>query len=445
MKNLRFMYFVKLSLFALFIFSSVSSVNAQKMDRIERERMKSVLNNIKKDIIKNYYDANYHGIDVEARFDKAEKRIDEIETIAEAFAVIAQALMDFNDSHLFFIPPETTIDVEYGFKMKLIGDKSYVYAVKPKSDAEKQGLKIGDQILLFEGFRPTKKDLWKMDYYYNILSPRTKLKLRVLHPNAAEPQDIEFNAKITEKKRVADLSDSMDVNDLIRQSERKRAISYSNRIGETVVWKLNTFSFNPSQADQMLEEATKGRNLVIDLRGNGGGYVKNLEKIAGHFFDKDMQIAERKGREEKRKENEPMMTKTPGKNTYTGKVVVLVDSESGSASEILARFFQLEKRATIVGDVSAGAVMQSIGKGGKVGVNRQIFYSTSITNADVIMSDGKSLEHTGVTPDVLVIPTPTDLAKGYDPAMARALELVGVSVSPEQAGKIFPNDEWEDQ
>jgi C-terminal processing protease CtpA/Prc len=48
------------------------------------------------------------------------------------------------------------------------------------------------------------------------------------------------------------------------------------------------------------------------------------------------------------------------------------------------------------------------------GADVQIFYGASITEADLIMGDGKSLEHAGVAPDEVILPTAADLAAGRD-------------------------------
>jgi C-terminal processing protease CtpA/Prc len=70
-----------------------------------------------------------------------------------------------------------------------------------------------------------------------------------------------------------------------------------------------------------------------------------------------------------------------------------------------------------------------------------ILYGASITNADLIMSDGKSLERIGVVPDELLMPTAEDLAAGRDPVLARAAALLDTRLDPAVAAKLFPF-EW---
>ncbi len=431
MKILRFTYFANLFFILLCVFSFLQNVNAQKMDRIEKDRMKSMLKNVKNAIKKDYYDPNFHGIDLEARFKKAEERLNQVETVGQSFAVIAQALMDFNDSHLFFLPPATNLDIEYGWRLRMFGDKCLVTLVKPKSDAQAKGLKQGDQILSIEGFRPAKKELWKMNYYYNVLSKRPKMRMTVLSPGNEQPRELEIEAKIKQLPKVINLELLYSLFD--KSGKTEVDYNYLKKVGNISIWKMPSFSVEPENVDVLMGKVKDSSSLILDLRGNGGGYVVTLERLAGFMFDKNLKIADLKGR----KEMKPQQSKTRGNNSYKGKLIVLVDSNSGSAAEIFARLVQLEKRGTVLGDVSAGAVMQSRGFFTTTGANDEVTYGASITNADVIMSDGKSLEHIGVIPDELILPTGADIANQRDPVLAKAIELLGGNVSTDEAGKFF--------
>jgi C-terminal processing protease CtpA/Prc len=103
---------------------------------------------------------------------------------------------------------------------------------------------------------------------------------------------------------------------------------------------------------------------------------------------------------------------------------------------------QIQKRGRVIGDRSAGAVMTSRGfphtLGTELGGNVSFTtYGNSITIADLKMADGLSLEKVGVTPDETVLPTAADLAAGRDPVLARAITLLGGTMTPEQAGKFY--------
>jgi C-terminal processing protease CtpA/Prc len=125
-------------------------------------------------------------------------------------------------------------------------------------------------------------------------------------------------------------------------------------------------------------------------------------------------------------------------DAFTGRFAVLIDSESASASEVLARVVQLERRGFIVGDRGSGSVMEARRYPHEVASDSAVSYAISVTDADLVMTDGKSLEHVGVEPDIVILPSGQDLANNRDPALAKAAGLVGANLSPDEAGKILP-------
>src|SRR5437667_1954747 len=110
---------------------------APQASSLDKERGRDMLSTIKGDLKKNYYDALFRGMDVDARFKAADEKIKTDTSNGQIFGIIAQALLDLDDSHTFFLPPGRSSQTEYGWQMQLVGDKCYVTAVKPGSDAEK--------------------------------------------------------------------------------------------------------------------------------------------------------------------------------------------------------------------------------------------------------------------------------------------------------------------
>jgi carboxyl-terminal processing protease len=92
------------------------------------------------------------------------------------------------------------------------------------------------------------------------------------------------------------------------------------------------------------------KSLIIDLRGNGGGYLNTATSIADEFLDAGKEILYTQGKARPRKDY-----KASSKGEFeSGKLVVLIDDGSASASEILAGALQDNDRATIVGRRSFG-------------------------------------------------------------------------------------------
>lgn len=414
---------------------------AQSKADIERDRNRGrAMLQLVKDYIKEYYyDPKFRGMDLEARFKVAETKIGEAQSLSQVLGVIAQAVTELNDSHTVFIPPPRPVDVDYGWKMQAVGDKVFVVAVKAGSDAEAQGLKPGDEVLSVDGFRPTRSVLWKMEYNYNTLRPQPGKRVVVRSPDGAE-RELALKANVRKLDKAINLTQLFNEYEDELEDSKKLPRYYEEGAGAegVFIWKLREFGFTESRVDEMISKARKRKALVLDLRGNGGGAVRTLQRMLGYVFDRDVTVGEMK----RRKETKKLLAKTRGADkAFKGTLVVLVDSESGSAAEVFSRVVQLEKRGTIIGDLTAGAVMVSRFRPGLLGdqsSGNMIQYGVSVTEADIIMTDGQSLEHVGVKPDLLLLPTAADLRARRDPVLARAVEMAGGRITPERAGALFP-------
>ncbi len=230
-----------------------------------------------------------------------------------------------------------------------------------------------------------------------------------------------------------------DYYQLLRESENEGHVLRQQQqvMDDAVIWKMPRFFISDPEVDHLFDAVRKHNTLILDLRGNPGGAVTTLDRMLGNVFDHDVKIADRVGRKDLR----PEVAKTLGGHAFAGEIIVIVDSASASAAELFARVIQLEHRGLVLGDRSSGSVMEAQIYPFAHGLGAEIYYGFSVTEADLIMKDGKSLEHVGVTPDEIVLPTPQDLAAERDPVLARAAEVAGVKLDPEAAGKLFPF-EW---
>lgn len=407
----------------------------------DRERGLLMLRTIRRDLEKRYYDSTFHGVNLAALCDSAETDIRAAPSNGDIFGIIAGTLLRLNDSHTRFIPPQRVASVDYGWSMRMVGDTAFIFDVDPGSDAAAQGLKTGDAVLGVDRYRPTRRDLHNLLYLYNALNPQEAVSLivRAPYPGSA-PRRVMVHAKVTPGKAILDLSGQdggTDIWDLIRRGEHARHASadrFAPVGSDVLVWQLKSFT-SEDQMDRGMKRAADYAGLVVDARNNGGGSVRALMHLMSYFLDHVDTVATTR----RRNETVPLVS-TPSRRPYSGKLVVLVDAGSASATEIFARTMQRTQRGTILGDTTAGAVMESRLWPHSIGAEIVVEYWLSVTDADIIMPDGARLENLGVVPDVIVLPSGKDLADGRDPALARAITLAGHAVDADAAGRLLPRE-----
>lgn len=414
---------------------------AQGMSAADSYRVKAMLQNAYESVKRYYYDPKFHGLDWDARYREYQKKLEAAPSLNAGVTVIAAFLEGLKDSHTFFMPPSRPYQIDYGYRIAMVGPDAYVTRVRPETDAEAK-VKPGDRVVAVNGNAITRESLSSMEYYFNVLSPQQNVKLTLRDP-AGQQRDVVIAAKVKQGRQVRDFTGAdggMDFADIIldQQASDQLVRHRYHEEGEVMIWKLPVFNLEENaEVDRLFGLARKKAALIIDMRGNPGGYVDMMRRMVSNAFDRDIQIGQRVSRRGK----EQVSARTRGSSTFTGKLIVLIDSQSGSAAEVFSRVLQLEERGRVLGDRSSGAVMESRQYPAGIESGTVILWSMSVTSADLLMKDGKSLEHVGVTPDETILPTAADLAAGRDPVLARAASLVGLNLDPVAAGKLFPY-EW---
>ncbi|KND49681.1 MAG: carboxyl-terminal processing protease [Parcubacteria bacterium C7867-008] len=189
---------------------------------------------------------------------------------------------------------------------------------------------------------------------------------------------------------------------------------------KTGIFTIALYTFTANSADlfdDALEEmrAKGAKKLIIDLRGNPGGYLDAAVAIGSHFLPSGTAIVteDYKGNEEN------IVHKSSGSGGIPAglQTVVLMNQGSASASEILAGALQDEKVATIIGTRSFGkGSVQELVKIGKA--------SLKVTVARWLTPSGRSISNDGVQPDIKADRTQEDFIAKKDPQMDRAIQFL---------------------
>jgi carboxyl-terminal processing protease len=420
---------------------TTAPLSSQQLSKFDRDDALQMLRSAAADVQKNYYDPKLHGLDWDAKVQQAKENIAKADTMDSAMAEIAALLDSLNDSHTSFVPPPRNYVHKYGFRLRMVGDRCYVIRVHADSDAEKKGLKVGDQVLAINGLPVSRKILWRIQYVYNHLRPQPGLRL-TLAAQSGDPRHLDVMAKL-EINHVVKYALHQGVNRMAQDWDEEGRLlepQYFENGDAFLAIRIPAFAFSAEGVDRIVGKMRKHKGVVLDLRGNPGGFEDMVDRMVGALFQNDVKVYDRVRR------NSTRAVSVSGRrhDAFTGKIAVLVDSGSASASELFARIVQLERRGYILGDRTAGMVMEAQSFSHEAFTDSGAFgayYGVEVTEADLIMSDGKSLEHVGVEPDIMILPTTQDLANKRDPAMAKAAGLVGLRITPEEAGSMFPDKE----
>jgi len=166
-----------------------------------------------------------------------------------------------------------------------------------------------------------------------------------------------------------------------------------------------------------MEEVGKEPALILDLRSNPGGMLDAVDDTAGMFLNKGALVVTGWRRVHWFGPQRFLASDAAGVH-YSGALYVLVDASSESGAETLAAALQSYHRATIVGVKTAGKVMgvdleEPLADGGLL----------RVATLDMIAPSGVRLEGRGVKPDVVVVRTAHDVARGIDPQLRTAILL----------------------
>lgn len=348
-----------------------------------------------------------------AHVEKHKETIDKAEDQGDFVREVNRALREFGFSHIRFRTPvaaearQRTSVIGVGLTARAEKEGLVVVSVTPKSPAEELGIKAGHTIVEVDGKLPDNPAALTGD-------EGTEVKLKVKE-GEAEPREITLK-----RQRFSVF--------------RPDTVTFVN--DESAVLRIQSFSrgYDQKAIEALLTEASKAKYLVLDLRSNGGGAVNNLQHLLSLLMPADTVI----GTFINRSTFDGFSKAKPGQTAtleeiaawserkyktskkaiepFAGKIAVLINRGSASASEICASALRENLGSPLVGANTAGAVLASVY--GKLPQGFEIQYPVS----DYVTAKGTRLESNPIKPDAEASSTKTE--DGKDPAVEKALELL---------------------
>lgn len=277
------------------------------------------------------------------------------------------SMLEELDPHSAYIPKEEVDEMNrdlrgnfdgIGIRFQIYKDTIMVVNTIPGGPSEKLGMMAGDKIMEVDGKAVAGVGIKNNGVRDKLMGPRgTKVVVKV--KRKGQNDWIEYN--ITRDKIPIF---SMDASYMVTKD-----IGYI---------KLNNFSATTMSEFYKAVDSLKKvgmKNMVLDLQGNGGGYLSTAEALCDEFIDESKLLVYTQGRNYPRKDT---YASTKGK-FEKGKLVVLIDEGSASASEIVTGAVQDWDRALVVGRRSFGkGLVQkpwNLPDGSQVRITTQRYYT----------------------------------------------------------------------
>ncbi len=321
------------------------------------------------------------------------------EKVWGAIQGLAQSL---NDPYTYFLPPqekqlfEQDVSGTFGGVGMQIGMKDGVLTViAPLKDspAERAGIKANDKILKIDDATTTNMSIDKALYLIRG-EIGTKVRLTLYREGRDEP----FTVMV------------------VREEINVPTIDTKKKDG---VFVVSLYGFPATGAElfrQSLREFVQSGTdkLVLDMRGNPGGYLEVAVDMASWFLPQGKVVVR-----EEEKGGGGITYRSKGYNVFGDKfkMVIMVDGGTASAAEILAGALSQHNVATLVGTKTFGK--------GSVQELVPITNDTSlkVTVARWITPNGLSLSEGGLDPDIVVPISKGDIDQGKDPQLDKAIEV----------------------
>jgi carboxyl-terminal processing protease len=310
--------------------------------------------------------------------------VEEVDTKKLIYGAI-NGMLSSLDPHSSFMPPEMYKEMKIetkgsfgGLGIEISIKEGILTVISPIEDtpAYKAGIKSGDQIFKIDD--KFTKDLSVMEAVKRMRGTKgTKVILTIMRDGFEKPKEFPLIRDIVQVKSVKfkTLDDGFGY---------IRVAQFQEKTDDDL-----------STAFDALKKGNKGnlRGLVLDLRNDPGGLLDQAVRVADHFLADGKLIVYTEGRE---KDAKMRFTARKGEKEPDYPIVVLINSGSASASEIVAGALQDHKRAVIMGT-------QSFGKGS---VQTIIPLSDNsglrLTTARYFTPSGRSIQAKGISPDIIV-------------------------------------------